>query len=76
MTTLSIQSHSHRPFVTEGHAAPHLFSPLSLLDTWIRRFKERRQLLQLSEKEDWVFEDLNMDRVDVLREAYKPFWRA
>ena len=48
---------------------------LSFIDTlqvWTTRSTERRALLQLDER---MLKDIGVSRVDVAREAMKPFWR-
>ena len=46
---------------------------IAVLATWLRRARERRELLQLTELE---LRDFGVGRTDALAEAAKPFWRA
>lgn len=48
------------------------FSLRAQLSLWWRRARERRELLQMSEHD---LRDIGLTRVDVIREAEKPFWR-
>ena len=43
-----------------------------LLRTWHQRARERSELRRLDERQ---LRDINVRAEDVLREAYKPFWR-
>ncbi len=43
-----------------------------LLDAWLRRRRERFELLQLNERE---LRDIGITRCDALNEAAKPLWR-
>jgi len=56
------------------HVGPRLprLSLWAQLSLWWRRARERRELLQMSDRD---LCDLALTRVDVLREARKPFWR-
>src|SRR5215469_5517367 len=44
----------------------------SLVSLWWQRSRERRQLLLLTDRD---LHDLDLTRIDVQREARKPFWR-
>ncbi len=46
---------------------------LRLLGLWRRRTQERRQLLQLDERER---RDIGVTALEIWREANKPFWRG
>jgi len=54
------------------HAASPTFSVRSLLTQWLRRARERRELMQMS---DHDLSDIAMTRTDAWREAEKPFWK-
>lgn len=61
-------------------AAPQRLSLMSrlrafveLLFTWQERWEQRERLSGL---EDHILRDIGLSRVDALREAEKPFWRA
>ena len=61
-----------------GHAAGHhtsnRFGDLrSLISEWLRRVESRRELAGLCDR---ALRDIGITRVDALREADKPFWRA
>jgi uncharacterized protein YjiS (DUF1127 family) len=42
-------------------------------DTWLRRARQRRQLLALS---DHQLQDIGISRADAVGEGDKPFWQA
>ncbi len=44
-----------------------------LFVTWQKRVDERRYLASM---DDWQLADIGIDRVDAIREARKPFWKA
>ena len=46
---------------------------LSLIGEWARRIESRRELAGLCDHE---LRDIGVTRVDAIREAEKPFWRA
>jgi uncharacterized protein YjiS (DUF1127 family) len=52
--------------------ASHLRRALTLLDTWRRRLRDRRELALLDERS---LRDIGLTRYDALNEANKPFWR-
>ena len=59
-----------------GHSqTPRLGHMLNLtictLQTWVKRYKNRRQLAQL---EDHILEDVGLSREQLKREIMKPFW--
>lgn len=61
--------------VTAAPALPFrggLRAARTLLQTWHQRARERRELLQLDERQ---LRDIGVRAEDVLREAHKPFWR-
>jgi uncharacterized protein YjiS (DUF1127 family) len=45
----------------------------SLVGEWLRRIESRRELAGLG---DPALRDIGITRVDAMREADKPFWRA
>ncbi len=54
-------------------AGDALLAPLvETLETWIRRARERRELLRLSERD---LKDIGLNRYEAAVEAGKPFWR-
>jgi uncharacterized protein YjiS (DUF1127 family) len=44
-----------------------------LIGEWLHRIESRRELAALS---DHALRDIGITRVDAIREAEKPFWRA
>ncbi len=46
---------------------------IGLVLTWQQRARERRQLASMDE---FGLKDIGLTRVDVLREADKPFWQG
>jgi uncharacterized protein YjiS (DUF1127 family) len=61
------------PGETRARRGPAWRNWLRLLGLWRQRMRERRQLLQLDERER---RDIGVTALDVWREANKPFWRA
>jgi uncharacterized protein YjiS (DUF1127 family) len=61
------------PFVERRPAVPLLVRFVSLLRTWRGREMERAFLASLNHNQ---LRDMGLTRVDALREADKPFWRA
>jgi uncharacterized protein YjiS (DUF1127 family) len=48
---------------------------LRTLGLWIDRSRQRRQLGELAELNDYLLKDIGVSREEALREAEKPFWR-
>jgi uncharacterized protein YjiS (DUF1127 family) len=48
---------------------------LRTLGFWIDRSRQRRQLGELAELNDYLLKDIGVSREEALREAEKPFWR-
>lgn len=48
----------------------HLFSPLELF----RRFRDRRELLGLLDRPDYLLKDIGLQRDEISREALKRIW--
>jgi uncharacterized protein YjiS (DUF1127 family) len=63
--------------LVESLARPHRAGiwawTVAFVALWRRRARERRQLLEMSELQR---HDIGITRVDVWREANKPFWRV
>jgi uncharacterized protein YjiS (DUF1127 family) len=59
-----------------GFEGVHLGAILRLPLTWMKRMRDRRQLLQLLAQPDYMVRDIGLDRADITREGLKPFWRA
>lgn len=47
---------------------------LTIIRTWIERSRQRRALLGLAERNDYLLKDIGVSQADALREAEKPFW--
>jgi uncharacterized protein YjiS (DUF1127 family) len=45
----------------------------SLIGEWLHRIESRRELADLGDR---ALRDIGITRVDAMREAEKPFWRA
>ena len=56
-------------------AAPAAAFPLMLL-TWLRRVRDRRELMRLMEQPDYLMKDVGLQRDEIVREAIKRFWVA
>jgi uncharacterized protein YjiS (DUF1127 family) len=48
---------------------------LRTLGFWIDRSRQRRQLGELAELNDYLLKDIGLSREEAMREAEKPFWR-
>jgi len=48
---------------------------LRTLGFWIDRSRQRRQLGELAELNDYLLKDIGVSREEAMREAAKPFWR-
>ncbi|WP_275185764.1 DUF1127 domain-containing protein [Bradyrhizobium sp. CSA112] len=48
---------------------------LRTLEFWIDRSRQRKQLGELAELNDYLLKDIGVSREEALREAEKPFWR-
>jgi uncharacterized protein YjiS (DUF1127 family) len=48
---------------------------LRTLGFWIDRSRQRKQLGELAELNDYLLKDIGVSREEALREAEKPFWR-
>lgn len=51
-----------------------LYDWLSLLNVWVQRSRERKELTELV-NDDHLLNDIGVSRLDALHEAAKPFWR-
>lgn len=47
---------------------------LRTLGFWIDRSRQRKQLGELAELNDYLLKDIGVSREEALREAEKPFW--
>ena len=57
---------------TDGERA-NLASVLSPLK-WVRRIRERRELLSLLSQPDYILKDIGLQRDEITRQAMKGFW--
>ena len=48
---------------------------LHTLQLWIGRSRQRRQLGELAELNNYLLKDIGVSHDEALREAAKPFWR-
>ena len=48
---------------------------LHALQFWMGRSRQRRQLGELAELNDYLLRDIGISREEAMREATKPFWR-
>lgn len=69
MSALHWTDHAVRPRTSDHHAS----GLLSVIGEWLRRIESRRELAGLCDR---ALRDIGLTRVDVRREASKPFWRA
>lgn len=69
-TTHSMTNHQHG---NDPHHAGSLAAMGELLRTWRDRYRQRDELLHLSERD---LNDVGVSWDDVAHEASKPFWRA
>ena len=59
--------------VTSGPAV----AGLALLPlTWLRRIRDRRQLMRLMEQPEYLLKDVGLQRDEIVRESIKRFWMA
>jgi uncharacterized protein YjiS (DUF1127 family) len=49
---------------------------VSLPMVWVRRVRQRRELMGLFGKPDHILKDVGLQRHDITREGLKPFWTA
>lgn len=54
--------------------AAHMLGEASrAVSSWQARAQQRRELITMTDEQ---LRDIGIDRIDALREGYKPFWRA
>ena len=66
MTTLILQQHHRHSFIQK------LFSVMNVLQLWMSRHEQRKQLALLDEHQ---LNDIGLNWVDVQAECAKPFWK-
>ncbi|HVY43707.1 MAG TPA: hypothetical protein VG966_11800 [Hyphomicrobiaceae bacterium] len=42
---------------------------------WLKRMRQRRELMGLLAQPDYMLKDVGLQRYDITHEAMKPFWR-
>ena len=57
----------------QGLVQAHRGERFGLLQVWLARYRQRRQLARL---DTHLLKDIGLSRTDALREVHKPFWRA
>lgn len=67
---VSVQSEA--PVQTGRSVLRRVAGVLDAMDLWMGRWKQRRELSEMS---DHVLHDIGISRVDADQEARKPFWR-
>jgi uncharacterized protein YjiS (DUF1127 family) len=67
---VSVQSEA--PVQTGRSMLRRVAGVLDAIDVWVGRFKQRRELSEMS---DHVLHDIGISRSDAERESRKPFWR-
>jgi uncharacterized protein YjiS (DUF1127 family) len=53
-----------------------LEAAVSLPVVWIRRKRQRRELMSLLGQPDYMLKDVGLQRHDITHEGLKPFWIA
>lgn len=64
---------SVRPLAWLAHS---LEATVSLPVEWVRRVRQRRELMGLLGQPDRILKDVGLQRHDITREGLKPFWIA
>jgi uncharacterized protein YjiS (DUF1127 family) len=62
-----------RPLAWLGHAFK---ATVSLPVVWVRRSRQRRELMGLLGQPDHILKDVGLQKHDITREGLKPFWTA
>ena len=62
-----------RPLAWLGHSFE---ATVSLPVVWVRRLRQRRELMGLLGQPDHILKDVGLQRHDITREGLKPFWTA
>ncbi len=58
---------------TSNNDQSHLASLLSPL-AWLRRFRERQELLALLDQPDYILKDIGLQRHEITQEGLKRIW--
>ena len=73
--TLSHAERTHGRFIAaEAPLLPPVAAALGMLAAWIALRRQRIDLAELAERNDYLLEDIGVSRGDALHEAAKPFW--
>jgi uncharacterized protein YjiS (DUF1127 family) len=64
-----------RPFRQQSASSSSVGGWLRTLGFWIERSRQRRQLGELAELNDYLLKDIGVSREEAKREAEKRFWR-
>lgn len=62
---------SNRQFHSSNLVGGWLHAPLR----WMERRRQRRQLGELADLNNYLLKDIGVSQAEALREAAKPFWR-
>ena len=65
-----------RTFRPRAWLASSLEATASLPVVWMRRVRQRRELMGLLGQPDHILKDVGLQRHDITREGLKPFWIA
>ena len=64
-----------RGFRQQSASSSSIDEWLRTLGFWIDRSRQRSQLGELAELNDYLLKDIGVSREEAMREAAKPFWR-
>jgi uncharacterized protein YjiS (DUF1127 family) len=64
------------PIATYEQNSSILTVAFRTLSLWLNRWRCRRALEDLAERNNYLMADVGLTHEDALREAAKPFWRA
>lgn len=74
---MTIVSSSHAEYHPQQKtSAASVLSAATLPLTWMRRLRQRRELLSLLGQPDYLLKDVGLQRDEITREGLKPFWFA
>ena len=73
--TYNTQEHSIKT-VSKAHVLSGLQGLVSTVFTWAERIRTRRELRELLDREDRIFQDIGQHRNEIEYQAFKPFWKA
>ena len=64
-----------RTFRQQSVSSTSAGSWLRTLGIWLDRSRQRKQLGELAELNDYLLKDIGVSREEAMREAEKPFWQ-